>query len=423
MLVKSTIVNRSRVADSFLPSIIGAGSVSTIHPVQPKVIFPVDDISTWVNYAGSVVSADTINCRCSTKTPAQSVKVTSSGTGPYMIIENDFAGTVDVNNCLWGIRFYIHEGTGDAAPSHITAIRLKMYDTNGDSEDFYLDNGDAVGFAQFAGQWVERTTSKAWKVSGSNLNFDDIAKIRLSATLDSAVAGVAVTFDKLWFFPKLSTGLYCPTFDDGRDEHYEAALYLSSKGISGTFAIISGRIGDGGFLTLAQLKEMQEMGHLLVNHGWASLSYYSGGSQQYTNKQIADDITKGQEWLINNGLGRGARIWVQPGGDSNWRNNCETDFLGKYYDMVRITNRIQPTTHWNTRIINTSAINSATAATTMCDRAVDTGALAVICFHQTDGGSVTWDQFKAHIDHVAGKRDSGDIKCITLADLYHFQPD
>ncbi len=58
------------------------------------------------------------------------------------------------------------------------------------------------------------------------------------------------------------------TFDDGHESHYRLVIPLLKKyGFRGTFFITTGRLGNPGYLTPHQVKEMSECGMEIGSHG------------------------------------------------------------------------------------------------------------------------------------------------------------
>lgn len=65
----------------------------------------------------------------------------------------------------------------------------------------------------------------------------------------------------------LENGLHaCVTFDDGTVDHAEAAKLLTDLGLVGTFFIISGRIGEKGYLSAADVAGLAAAGHRIAAH-------------------------------------------------------------------------------------------------------------------------------------------------------------
>lgn len=55
-------------------------------------------------------------------------------------------------------------------------------------------------------------------------------------------------------------------FDDGLVGDWDLFELLEARGLKGTFAIISGRVGDTGYLSEAQLRKMESCGHEIGGH-------------------------------------------------------------------------------------------------------------------------------------------------------------
>ncbi len=101
----------------------------------------------------------------------------------------------------------------------------------------------------------------------------------------------------------------CLTFDDGLIDQYKWAKVLHNNGIKGTFYINPFNIGIRGFLTLAQLKEMQGWGHLIANHFWIHESPANLSFDFETNlKILLGNLACAKKWLYENGFSNGAEL-------------------------------------------------------------------------------------------------------------------
>src|SRR5437868_2896315 len=56
------------------------------------------------------------------------------------------------------------------------------------------------------------------------------------------------------------------TFDDGLADQYDARPMLEELGLNATFFVNTGRLGRSGYLTTAQLVELQAAGHEIGGH-------------------------------------------------------------------------------------------------------------------------------------------------------------
>ncbi|MGH1420064.1 MAG: polysaccharide deacetylase family protein [Hyphomicrobiaceae bacterium] len=88
------------------------------------------------------------------------------------------------------------------------------------------------------------------------------------------------------------------TFDDGNSSDLEiAAPRLSTVGISAEFFVLSGRLKQDGALSRKNIVELQEMGHLIGNHGadhvdWTALDEAGLTRELKTARQVLEDICR-----------------------------------------------------------------------------------------------------------------------------------
>ena len=101
------------------------------------------------------------------------------------------------------------------------------------------------------------------------------------------------------------------TVDDGYESDYTStAPILEGLGWRGIFSIIPENVGEVGYMTLDQLKDLNERGHVLAGHGlapWWGLTLAEQRAQMRATFQYFED----------NKLGSSSRLWVFPSGFGN----------------------------------------------------------------------------------------------------------
>ena len=66
--------------------------------------------------------------------------------------------------------------------------------------------------------------------------------------------------------PNTSSPNICISFDDGTSDHLRAGNLLSELGLTGTFFIITGKLGKKGYLTPEQVQQLARKGHRIGSH-------------------------------------------------------------------------------------------------------------------------------------------------------------
>lgn len=86
-----------------------------------------------------------------------------------------------------------------------------------------------------------------------------------------------------------------PTFDDGYDDNYNYALPILKKyGSTGTFFIITGKIGKNEYMSEDQVKEVSNAGNEIGSH---SVNHPS--LDKYRGESLKNELTKSKEILQN----------------------------------------------------------------------------------------------------------------------------
>lgn len=91
----------------------------------------------------------------------------------------------------------------------------------------------------------------------------------------------------------------CITIDDNYSDVYQYARpILEAYGLRASNAVIANTPGLGGYMTLAQLQEMNANGHECIVHGATALSTITAGDVA----AIQADVKVHQDYLVDNGL-------------------------------------------------------------------------------------------------------------------------
>lgn len=410
-------VKLSHIDNGLLALLSGAGTIHRHHS-KPIDCHPCDDETVWsASYATRAADIQNYVCGGSNK---KSVKLTVTA-GDYASgwMDYDYGSSQDFrdsggNAPFVRVRFYVYEGSGTSSYTKIQTIAL------------YLgDNGLANHFSAnlLTSTWCKPgwhtvvITPSQWATSGSPA-WNTIQDVRFKITTDSINDTPSTMLDQIEFVPRMSNALYLFTMDDGKAGQYEVAAYLTSKGMRGTFYIIPSLIDTSGYLTLDQLRQMHNAGHLIANHSWTAKTW-----SESTDLEIINVITRTSEWLANNGFGDGARIYTIPGGRTHWRLEAEHWMLGRFLDSIRLTVVPHGATNkgymWNRPdLVTTCAFDNIINAGSNLTVAVNDHSACIVGFHDKEkGGVYTQADLESHIDDIATERDNGNIEVVTAADL------
>ncbi len=108
-----------------------------------------------------------------------------------------------------------------------------------------------------------------------------------------------------------SEGVLSITFDDGYDEHLEAAEMMAKHRFPGTAYVIPDAVGQEGYLTLHQLVDLQE------RYGWDVAAHHQTPFTQMRPDELETAILGIQRFLAENEFGAGALHLAYPLGKQN----------------------------------------------------------------------------------------------------------
>ncbi|MFE9771770.1 polysaccharide deacetylase family protein [Streptomyces sp. NPDC005931] len=297
------------------------GGLVTPPPYAPSGRRPQNRRATWsqqfqASHGWTAGGTGTASSEPNDKTQfvrgTQSVSVTTNGTGKQSYVRRtrmtamDLSGKMirllfrvdDVTN-LSKIVFYL--GSGSLAnyftwTVHVHSKTAANYVQSGEWVTVHLQWADVVGAAGTYS--ISAAGSPSTKTGFTDMSF---------AVYDNA--GGPVTYrlqavelipDTAKVFPK---GVVSITFDDSHNSvHNLARPIMDSFGFPGTVYNIADAIGTGSFLTIEQMRSMQNFsGWEMGGHSYAN-AVHTASYPKLTAEQADEDFRKLREWLVSNGF-------------------------------------------------------------------------------------------------------------------------
>jgi len=381
-------------------------------PLVPLRRLDTDNYANWSGATYGTLSADSTNVRSSLLDPRTSVKLSRTATGgTYMLAELAISPAIDIRNTIATARFRL-SGTN---VGEITYVRLRLFSgTPYSNNGMYRLYSDASKYNYQGDLWYDVCFPPTLPyMEEGTWDQSNITHLRLSATCAS-LTDIDLTIDEITFYerPK-SPGRIFLTFDDGHVDNLPAARYLAAKGIRATFFVVANRPDDPpkNYMNLAQVKEIQAMGHLIGNHSWSHRYWHTGDLSEAEKR---DEVFRAADWMIRNGFNRGAFIFALPGGGYQY-DRREDEWLQDTVDLLRLGDSWgfgQPTDHGIHPFLNVipMIINDSVDTTCLATNAV--GLDTCTLWHSgTQAGIETF------IDAVAQARDDGELRTATLDEL------
>jgi len=362
---------------------------------------------------------DVVNVRTSIQATRQSVKIKPAAAAAIWGAGVTIAGT-DLSGCMVEWRAFTWT---ESMPQPILSIQLR---------------GGAVNTSTY--QLTQYMANLGWHwgiasldlVTTGNCDMSDITRVRLYAS--NAVAAERdnpVTIDQVRFFKKpTTTPRYALTYDDGTTTDWAVAQYLASKGLVGSFFIVPSLIGTAGYLTLAQLRAMKDMGHGIYNHSWTH-AYWVTAALSLAERRA--EFRKARDWMVDNGFGQGAHVFAVPGGSGEWDQDAKDYILGVETNAVRLTldnveyqhDRLFSLPLGPARFTGRSMVSDdATAAVAGLNRIIASGSGVGgdFCYLDHSGIADANGTFTDIADALAVAQDAGEVRSVAWPELLTARP-
>jgi hypothetical protein len=297
------------------------GDLGTPPPVPPSGRRPKFRRATWsqqfqASHGWSAGGAGTASAEPNDASGfvrgTQSVRVTTSGAGKQSYVRKNGMSAKNLSGKMIRLVFRVDDVANLA--------KMVFYVGSGSlanhfSWTFHKHSKTAANYVQ-SGEWV--TVHLQWADVGAAAGTYSISSSGDPSTktgftdMSFAVyddAGGPVTYwlqavelvpDTASVFPK---GVVSITFDDShKSVHNLARPVMDAYGYSGTVYNIADAIGTGNFLTVNQMRSMQDFsGWEMAGHSYANAAH-TASYAKLTAQEVDEDFGRLREWLVSNGF-------------------------------------------------------------------------------------------------------------------------
>lgn len=311
----------------------------------------------------------------------QSLSATSNGAGAATNIRKTGCPNVDMTGRQIRILVKV-DGLADLDS-------MSMYVGDSSFANFFVipvyTSGVSKTLIEGEWAWLEFNATAA-EVGGGEPDLATVTDWQLRFA-DDTTGAVTVHINEVGHAADQTTypnGVLSIAFDDSYSSQYSAAApIMDGYGFPGCAFTLVEAVGDGGYMTLAQLRELREW------HGWEIAGHAYGSAAhntRWTNLSETDRYTELRllkQWLVSNGFGDADYV-AYPGGAFD---TATERAVARYFSAARTIapQPYQPCPPVNPQRLRakTVANNTATALLTgMIDEAYAGGAWLILIFHK-----------------------------------------
>lgn len=263
----------------------------------------------------------------------KSLQMTTPTDGTFLSLSKDivldlskqnlyFKIKVDKTVNLQGLDFYL--SNDNWAKYAVFYIKGSAYDVNRDGEwlQFGVGKGD-----------LRKIELGNWFKSDSTFDWAKIDSLKIVAKSNQG-KNVTLNIKDFYLAPDQKEARAIIVFDDGWDSVMAGADLMNKYNFKGNVAVITNSIGKNKYLTLDNLKILQN------NYGWNIVSHSSlhkDAVETYGKVKLQEyetDIGDALQYLIQNGLNSAPNWYIYPDGRTN--GPLKT-IINKYYKFARAT--------------------------------------------------------------------------------------
>ena len=172
-------------------------------------------------------------------------------------------------------------------------------------------------------------------------------------------------------------GVVSITFDDGYDENLLAAQIMAKHGMTGTAYIIPNAVGQKNYLTLHELVDMQ------LRYGWEIAAHHETSFTELRPDELENTILGVQQFLMENGFGKGAGHLAYPLGRQN--TALVRPLVRKHFTTARVASMgpetLPPADPYLLRAMNVTNDTKPDEVAAAARRALENHEWLILMFH------------------------------------------
>lgn len=299
----------------------------TYSSVEEKKLIFKTDIKSNTEKAGA---SATINNTDS------SLQITTPNDGSYYSLEKKtqldlskqniyFKIKIDKTNDLSGVDFYLSNNNWQTEARFNVSEVIHYQKDNRDNEwdQFGVGKGE-----------LRKPKLGNWYIDNKNFDWSKIDSIKLTVQAKNG-HNVNINIKDFSLVPDDKGAQAIIVFDDGWDSVLTAADIMNKYGVKGNVAVISGSVGKRRYLTLDNLRTLQN------DYGWNIASHSSlhkNAVETYVNNNnltgLETDISDALQYLIKNNLNSAPNWYIYPDGSTD---GTVKQIVSKYYKFARAT--------------------------------------------------------------------------------------
>ena len=384
------------------------------------------DLTAWSG-TGASLSADTTHARSG----VQSMRFATIGSSTEIV--RTLATPVDVSGASIRLMWYVPSAPDNTTLTSSAKLYVRLYSGAGGAGT-WRENASFNAQLRFGWQTVEIPLSTFQGMDTGTDHWDPTQVTKIAVGWRNAPAGAVVALDELSLWKDQGPARLMWTFDNGVVWDYtKIAPALEAHGWRGAFAVVPSRVGTSGYMTLAQLQDLQARGHLIINNTYDRPSNWSN----LTDAQRAAEVASGRQWLIDNGFTQGAGIVALPNGYFKDQADMDGFFQSSQvvlacgptdrYGAVASTNGLlgwMPNPPGNSSVLWQYPINNA-ITTSMLDQLASGPYMGLALVEQnypTDpppSGYLTDAAFYNLLDYAGQLQSQGKLDVVSMGDYFY----
>jgi len=214
-----------------------------------------------------------------------------------------------------------------------------------------------------------------------------------------------------------SEGVVSLTFDDGYDEHFEAAKIMKEYGLAGTAYVIPDSVGQHGYMNLHQMVALVE------DYGWDVAAHHEDSFTEMSPDQLESTIMAVQRYLAENDFEAGAAHLAYPLGKQN--TSVVRPLVRKHFATARVAGSgpetLPPADPHLLRVVNITNQTTPQQVGEIARRARENKEWVILMFHYLVGDGeadlsteYTMTDFRKAVAEIAKQ----NVRVMPLAEVW-----